>query len=133
MSEQTPHSGALENFERACILEAKLHYALQHPDKGRVFAALGFSGGTQSWEALREAIRQRLPHYPATYLKQNEYGRYYEVVLPVRSPTDKEAPVKTVWIYRREENFPRLVTLYIIVKEWTRWEQEKGNATEGES
>lgn len=125
-----PHPEALENFERACIPEAKMHYALQHPDKGRVFAALGFSEEEANWEVLREATRQGLPHQPATYLKQNEHGLYCEVVLPIRGPTDKEAPVKTVWIYRRGENFPRLVTLYIIVKEWTRWEKE--NASEDE-
>lgn len=91
MSGHTPHPEALDSFERACIPEAKMHYALRHPDKGRVFAALGFSEEAAYWEVLREAVRQGLPYQPATYLKQNEHGLYYEVVLPIRSPTNKQA------------------------------------------
>lgn len=92
MSGQTPHPETLENFARACIPEAKVHYALRHPGKGRVFAALGFSEKAANWEALREAVRQELPQQPATYLKQNEYGLYYEAILPYAAPATNKHP-----------------------------------------
>jgi hypothetical protein len=93
MDGQAPLPETLGNVERACIPEGKIHYALRYPDKGRVFAALGFSEEAENWEALREAIRQGVSHHAATYLEQNEFGTMYEVVLPIRGPIDKEAPV----------------------------------------
>lgn len=133
MSEQIPHPEALSNFQRACIPERKIRgYALVKPDKKRLFNALGFSEEASNWEALRDAIWEGLPHHPAVFNKQNEYGTYYEVVLPIRGPTGKVAPVKTYWIYRSGEDFPRLVTPYISAREWRRWEQERGNTTGAE-
>jgi hypothetical protein len=133
MSEQIPHPEALSNFQRAHIPERNIReYAFRKPGKSRMFSALGFSEEAGNWEALRDAILEGLPHYPATYNKQNEHGTYYEVILPIRGPTGKEAPMKTVWIYPRGENFPRLITLYISAREWRRWEQERANATGAE-
>ena len=133
MGEWLPHPKALRNFDSACIPESKIRgYALVERDKSRLFKALGFSEEAGNWEDLRDAIRRGLPHQPATYDKENVYGTTYEVVLPIRGPTSKEAPVKTYWMFRRGQDFPRLVTLYINAKEWERWDQERGDATVSE-
>ncbi len=133
MSEQSSHPEALRNFDSAHIPESKIRgYAFVRPDKRRPFNALGFSEEAGNWEALRDAILEGLPHHPATYNKQNENGTYYEVVLPIRGPTGKEAPVQTVWIYLWGEDFPRLITLYISARRWRRWEQERGDVTGAE-
>ncbi len=130
MSEQTPHPEALRNFESAHIPEGKIrHYAFRDPNKSRVFRALGFSEEAGNWEALRDAILERLPRYPAIFDKQDRYGITYEVTIPVSGPGGKEAPVKTYWIYEWGEESPRLTSLYINAREWRRWERERDDVT----
>jgi hypothetical protein len=127
MNRERPHPDALRNFDKAHIPQEKIRgYALRDPGKKRPFEALGFSLEVGNWEALRDAILEALSGYPAVFDKANEWGTYFEVVVPVRGPNDKEAPVQTYWIYRREEDFPRLATLYIDTDEWARWERERG-------
>ena len=100
MTEQFSHPEALSNFERAYIPEGKIHhYALRDP-KSRPFRALGFSKEAGNWEALRDAILERLPRCPAVFDKQNEWGMYNEVNMTIRGPNGKEAPVRTYWMYR---------------------------------
>lgn len=127
MSHESPHPEALGNFEKAYVPEAKIHYALRHPGKGRPFAALGYSEEAGNWESLRDAILEGLPNYPAIVDKQDQYGITYEVVIAVGGPAGKEAPVKTYWIREWGEEHPRLITLYINTKEWKRWEDERGD------
>ncbi len=40
-------------------------------------------------------------------------------------PEDKQAPVRTKWIYRTGEDFPRLVTIYVKTTQWKRREREQ--------
>jgi hypothetical protein len=128
MPQELPHPEALDNFERAYIPEDEIRrYALRDPDKSRVFGALGFCEEAGNWEALRGAILAQLPRHPATYDKQNKWGTYYEVNMLVNGPSGKEAPVRTYWIYRWGEDFPRLATLFINTREWRHWEKERGN------
>lgn len=127
MGKRPPHPKALRNFDSARIPESKIRgYALVERDKSRLFEALGFSTQAGNWEDLRDAITWGLPYQPATYDRENAFGTTYEVVLPIRGPTGKEAPVKTYWMFGRGQDFPRLVTLYINAKEWERWDQERG-------
>lgn len=131
MASELPHPEALEDFDKAYIPEGKIRaYALRDPGKRRPFEALGFSEEAGNWEMLRDAILDGLPHCPAVFDKQNQYGITYEVVVPIVGPNGKEAPVKTYWIRGREEGLPRLTTLYINTKEWKRWEQGKEDTTE---
>ncbi len=131
MAQEPPHPEALENYEKAYIPESKIRaYALRHPGKRRPFEALGFSEEAGNWEALRDAILERLPRYPAILDKQDRYGITYEVVMIVIGPSGKEAPVKTYWIREREQDSPRLITLYINTREWRRWERESKAATD---
>jgi Domain of unknown function (DUF6883) len=128
MAQESSHPEALENFERAYIPKDKIRrYALRDPDKSRVFGTLGFSEEAGNWEILRDAILEQLPYYPAIVDKQDQYGITHEVTIPVSGPTGKEAPVKTYWIYRWGEDFPRLTTLFINTREWRRWEEERRN------
>jgi hypothetical protein len=77
-----------------------------------------------NWEALRDAILEGLSGCPAAFDKANEWGTYFRVVVPVRGPNGKVAPVQTYWNYRRGEGFPSLATLYVDTDEWARWERE---------
>lgn len=127
MGEREPHPKALRNADRANIPEGKIRgYALKNLGKRRPFEALGFGLAAGNWEALRDAILEGLPRRPAVFDKRNEWGTYFEVVVPVRGPTGKEAPVRTFWIYLIGEDIPRLATLFIDTEEWDRWEREGG-------
>lgn len=130
MTQDSPHPQALENFEKAYIKEAKIrYYAFRDPHKSRVFRALGFSEEAGNWEALRTALLEGLPRYPAVFDKQDQYGITYEVIMPVSGPGGKQAPMRTYWIREWGEEAPRLTSLYINAKEWRRWEEGKGNTT----
>jgi hypothetical protein len=130
MDRESPHPDALRNFDRARIPENKIReYALRNPSKKRPFEALGFSLEADNWETLRNAILEGLSVRPATFNKVNEWGTYFAVLVPVRGPDGKEAPVWTYWIYRWGEDFPRLATLYIDTDEWARWELEGEDAS----
>jgi hypothetical protein len=107
MNPEPPHPDALRNVDRAYIPESKIReYALRDPGKKRPFETLGFSLEADNWEALRDAILEALPRCPAVFDKRNEWGTYFEVVVPVSGPSGKVAPVQTYWIYRWREDFP---------------------------
>ena len=94
MSEQAPHPEALEKVERAYIPEDKIRYrAFRDPHKSRVFEALGFSEEAGNWEALRNALLERLPYHPAVFNKQNQWGFTYKALIATSRPSGDEAPV----------------------------------------
>ncbi len=113
-SEQAPHPEALENLERAYIPEDKIRYcAFRDPHKSRVFAALGFSEEAGNWEALRNAVLERLPYHPAVFNKQNQWGFPYKVIISTSGPGGSQAPVSAYWFFEQAEEPPRLISLYI--------------------
>lgn len=102
--------------------ESKLRYALRDLDKRRPFEAIGFSEEAGNWRVLRDGISINLPLYPAVFKDGTRWGDLYHVDLPV-SGLRGVAPVRTGWIYRAGEDFPRLTTLYVRTTEWNRWER----------
>ena len=108
----------LPNPEQAIIDEEKLSgYCLNpsHSDgqhKARVFqSALGI--GLDDADELRTALMQAIQTTDAVLDKRNPYGQKYRVdFLMVRE--DKQAMVRSVWLVRDEENFPRLVTCFVL-------------------
>lgn len=130
MASESPHPDALDNCEDAYIPEAKIQYVLQHSSKGRVFAALGYGEEVGNQEALRKALLESLPRYPATLDKEDAYGVTYEVTIPLRGPGGKVAPVRTYWIREWGDEAPRLTTMYINTRQWSRWEQ-RNNTSDG--
>jgi hypothetical protein len=124
---QRPHPDALRNFGMAHVPESKVRYPLRDPDKSKAFEALGFSEGAGNWEALRGEIVGNLPLYAACFSHRDEWGITYDVDMPVAGVEGRKAPVRTKWIYRSGEDFPRLVTLYVKTTEWRRWEREESS------
>jgi hypothetical protein len=45
--------------------------------------------------------------------KQNAYGQKYIIDFPL-SHEDKTATIHSVWIVRLDEDFPRLITCYVL-------------------
>ena len=108
----------LPNANRAIVEIKKLRdYCLNtsHPrgrHKARVFAtALGISA--EDAEELREAILSAIVSEDAVQTEQDEYGRRFLVDFQMRRQ-DKEAVVRSSWIIRTGEDFPRLTSCYVL-------------------
>ncbi|MEM9997476.1 MAG: DUF6883 domain-containing protein [Bacteroidota bacterium] len=108
----------LPRADQAVVELAKLRdYALNpaHPrgkHKARVFAAtLGYAASDA--ETLRRALLNAVTVCEATLGRTDEYGTRYTVDLPLTGPGG-DAVVRTGWIIRTGEDFPRLTTLYVL-------------------
>lgn len=118
----TPNQYALPNYRNAVIPRKKLEsYCLdpQHvsrpygkssgKDKARVFkAALGFEQA--DWELLKQRILEALPYCEATLRNEDEYGKRYNVELPITGPNGNTVTVLTAWIVRPGTDYPSFVT-----------------------
>jgi len=107
----------LPNADRAVVpLEKLRDYCLNasHPDgkhKARVFrAALGFT--TDDAERLRQMILAAALDNEATEQLSNSYGRRFVVDFDV-SRLDKVVTIRSTWIVKNAEDFPRLTSCFI--------------------
>jgi hypothetical protein len=108
----------LPNAEAAFIDLTKLqNYSLnpQHErgkHKARLFLAiLGLSASDA--EILKMLILEAIQHHDAISTEQDEYGQRYRVDFPV-SRNQQTATVRTTWLIRSTEPFPRLTSCYIL-------------------
>jgi hypothetical protein len=122
---RTPHPNALPDYRNATIPPDKLiKYALNPKhiayvwgkssgsDKARVFKrALGFD--LSNWEILRDKILAELPYHEAILGHEDEYGRRYNVTLPILGANVKMADVLTAWIITEDDGYPTLTTLLV--------------------
>ncbi len=108
----------LPNPERSLIPFEKLEgYSLNpnHPEgrhKAVVFQA-GLGIGLKEAEELRWALRQAIITQEATPTTRNPYGQKYQVDFEM-TRSNKTATIRSIWILRNGEDFPRLITCYII-------------------
>ena len=111
----------LPNGENAVVDIAKLRdYCLNpnHPEgkhKARRFKEkLGFE--MNDAERLRQAILEAILTVDATERRPTPYGRRFTVDFSLSVPEGKyilsTALVRTAWIIRNEEDFPRLTTCF---------------------
>ena len=80
--------------------------------KARVFqSALNLDAGEADTlkEALLRAARTRL----AVPVKRNEYGQKY-LIESEMNHSGKSANIRSAWIVRDDEDFPRLITCYVL-------------------
>ncbi len=108
----------LPNPEDAVVDVRKLRdYCLspEHPrgrHKTRVFfAALGL--GTDDAEELREALLSAARSEEAVAGEEDEYGQRYMLDFQMNTAVGT-ATVRSRWIVRRGEDFPRLTSCYVI-------------------
>ena len=107
----------MPGHERGVIPEAKIRDYLLNPthsrgrDKSRFFTSLGFV--REEWEALDRAIRRdHLDALDGESLGDHPWGHKYKIEGDLEGPEGKIAWVRTLWIYRPDEDFPRFVTAY---------------------
>ncbi|MEH2339025.1 DUF6883 domain-containing protein [Nostoc sp.] len=108
----------LPNFELAFIDRNKLrNYSLnsQHDrgkHKARLFAAI-LDLGSDDAEILQLLIEDAIQNYQAIPSLLDEYGQRYIVDFPI-TRNQNTANIRTTWIVRPTDDFPRLVSCYIL-------------------
>ena len=108
----------LPNAEAAFIDLAKLqNYSLnlQHDrgqHKARLFAAI-LGLGSDDTEILQAIILEAVQIHDAILASSDQYGQRYLVDFPV-TRNQNTAIVRTAWIIRPTETFPRLISCYIL-------------------
>ncbi len=88
---------------------------LEHSEgkhKAYIFqSALGI--GIEEVEELQDALLQAVRIYDAVPGKSNQHGQKYIIDFSI-TRNEKKAVIRSAWIVRYDENFPRLVTCYIL-------------------
>src|SRR5918912_1204013 len=109
------HPNALPNYQKAVIPRGKLEdYVLNptHKDgrhKARLFKSiLGFE--KSHWQELAKAILNELPYQEAMLSREDQWGKYYLVSLPIVGLNGNTAIVQTVWIIGTGTDYPSFVT-----------------------
>ena len=108
----------LPHPERAIVHINKLtNYCLnpEHPSgkhKARVFK-FSLNLGLEDAETLRTVLLDVVHREMADPTKRNAYGQKYVIDCEM-SHLGRIAEVRTVWIVRDDENFPRFVTCYVL-------------------
>ena len=108
----------LPNAERAVVDIEKLRdYCLSSSHlrgrhKARVFAAACGITAEQA-EDLRAAILDAAKRFEAELGERDEYGQRYLIDLDVSGPSGT-ARVRTAWIVRHDEEFPRFVSCFVL-------------------
>jgi hypothetical protein len=107
----------LPNGERAVIEIAKLRdycLNLQHEDgkhKARAFAAaLGLTRADAWW--LRDRLLEAVVEHPAEVISETRFGTIYMVDFMLTTSAGS-AMVRSGWIVRHAEDFPRLTTCFV--------------------
>ena len=108
----------LPNSERAVVDIAKLrdyclsieHRRGQH--KARVFAA-ALRMTTENAEELQAALINAAQTYEATPTEQGAYGQRYVLDFTL-AREGRQATVRSSWVIRRGEDFPRLTSCYVL-------------------
>ncbi len=108
----------LPNAERAVVDVRKLReYCLsaEHPrgrHKARLFSAvLGLT--IDRAEQLRSALLEAAQTDEAISIGKDDYGQRYALDFRIQGPRGT-AMVRSLWMVRRGEDFPRLVTCYVV-------------------
>jgi hypothetical protein len=108
----------LPNADRALVDMAKLrgyclnvnHRRGQH--KARVLAAaLGLTA--EDAEFLQDTLLNATQSYDAVPTEEIEYGQLYVLDFPISRPVGR-AIVRSSWIVRKDEDFPRLTSCYVL-------------------
>jgi len=108
----------LPNTDRAFVDVVKLRdYSLntEHKEgkhKARVFAdALGLESDDAAW--LRQKLLNIAKSEDCQMGRETDYGQRYVIDFEL-TREGKTAQVRSAWIIRKGEDFPRLVTCYVI-------------------
>lgn len=108
----------LPNSDRAVVEMVKLRDYCLNPNhrrgkhKARLFAStLGLTA--EYAELLQEALLVAVRTQESAPTEQDDYGQRYVIDFVMTGPAG-QAMVRSGWIIRRGEDFPRLTTCYVL-------------------
>jgi hypothetical protein len=78
--------------------------------KAKFFESLGYH--RTRWGELARALYEYAQQTDAVPADTTAFGTKYIVASPMTGPSGRSAVILSVWIVRRTETFPRLVTAY---------------------
>jgi hypothetical protein len=108
----------IPNYSNAYIDEEKIYgYCLneEHPigkHKAKIFDNLlniNHTNGSMLIQALKFAAENN----NAFFVKETNYGNYYNIDFILENE-HRQYTIRSSWIIRRNEDFPRLITCYVI-------------------
>ena len=108
----------IENADQAEIEQRKITEYILNPQhstgkhKARVFeSTLGITKDETDflYQALLEAVQKS----DAVMTQEDEYGKRYQIDFNL-STSQGQAMIRSGWIIRADENFPRFVTCYVL-------------------
>ena len=108
----------LPNPENAVIDNRKLAGYCLNPNhsegkhKARVFKS-ALDMDLDNIEILKSALLKAVKENDAVLDRENNYGKKYIIDFPL-THQNKTAIIHSVWIVRNNENYPRLVTCYVL-------------------
>ena len=109
------HPNALLNCERAVIPRSKLEGFALNPahtygrHKARLFKSiLGFEKA--DWQKLEKIILNELPYHQAVFSREDNWGKFYSVSLPIVGLNGNTAILQTIWIIKKGKDYPSFVT-----------------------
>lgn len=106
----------LPSPDRAVVDPSKVRdYLLSHEHpvgrfKAVVFESVGYE--RSAWEKLRADLLAIAGLGSAVLKDVSVHGQKFELPAILRGPAGRDLPVITVWLVRRGEDFPRLITVY---------------------
>lgn len=108
----------LPNAERAVVDVRKLrHYCLnpEHPrgqHKARVFkSALGWTA--EQAEDVQRRLLEAVLREDASFLGADDYGQRYALDFAIQG-VDGVATIRSLWIIRHGDDFPRFASCYVL-------------------
>jgi hypothetical protein len=77
--------------------------------KAELLMRLGYT--LENWQQLEHDIRRDHLNEEITEIQETPYGVRYKIRAILRTPTDEQRMVKTVWQVDIGQSFPRFITL----------------------
>ena len=78
-------------------------------DKSQWLASAGYS--MDNWQQLHSDIRQLLEG-SATFVRENPWGRLYEIRGVLSGPNGRKLAVRSIWMIESETGLTKFITLY---------------------
>jgi hypothetical protein len=106
----------LPNAEQAIVPEAKIvRYLLDLTSpqgKTKAVFFLGFGFTIDEWRKMADAFKQHAQDHEITSVVDDEHGIRYVIEGVLVTPDGRNPSVRVVWIIRKNEERPNLVTAY---------------------
>jgi len=105
----------IPNRDCAVVEQSKLVNYLLNPEherggsKAKLLIQCGYS--SENWQQLEVDIRDSHLSVDVEAIRETPYGIRYVIIAPLRTPSNRQLPVKTIWQIDKGTDFPRLITL----------------------